>query len=135
MVVLIRRYWGVVWMLSLIALVPLSLLPQTAPPSTRIIGDVLTVDKLLHFIAYGGLALLPLILATDTRQIYLRVAIVTAHALLMEVVQTAIPGRLGSLGDIIADLAGVLCALMLAPYLKSILLNKLLVAEENTSCN
>ena len=108
-----QQRWFTIWIAALVVLLPLSLLPQTAPPGTPLLGDLLTVDKLLHFLAYGGLALAPLLFA-DNQRCLLLVLIVIIHSLMMEVLQTAIPGRFGSLSDIIANLAGILTAIALS---------------------
>ena len=92
----------VLWWVGLVALAPLSLLPSTAPP-TGIGGVELSLDKLLHVVAYGGLAGIPMLAVADFRRRATAVGAVMAY----EIGQEFAPGRSFGYGDLAANLAGV----------------------------
>lgn len=109
----LQGYWLMVWVVSLITLIPLSLSAKTAPPDTDIL-NLLKADKLLHFVVYGSLALMPLILEPVRQRAALFVLIVTMQSIVLEAIQVAIPGRSGSMSDVIANISGILFAIVLA---------------------
>jgi VanZ family protein len=85
-------------------------LPQGSLPSGA------TNDKLLHFGAYLGLALLLSLTSATQRVITWRVlgvlyAVLLAYALLDELLQIPVPGRHAELGDWISDALGALTGL------------------------
>ncbi len=87
--------------ISLIAIGVVSLLPREVLPETGI------SDKLGHFAAYGALALLAwLAYAEETTRRRVMIALVLYGALL-EGLQSFIPGRFFSIGDMIANGGGV----------------------------
>ena len=86
---------------SLIAIGVVSLLPREVLPETGI------SDKLGHFAAYGALALLAwLAYAEETIRRRIMIALVLYGAVL-EGLQSFIPGRFFSIGDMIANGGGV----------------------------
>ena len=101
-----RRDWPIVGLCAAAILVigTLSLLPQTAPPGGG-------VDLVLHALAYAGLAVLAC-RAAGRGWPYAALA-VFAYSAALEALQTLVPGRSGSLGDLAANAAGVICGLLL----------------------
>jgi len=89
-----------------------SLEPRLAPPGA------FALDKLIHLVAYGGLALLGC-LPCDRVQHSLPVAamlILLGGAI--ELTQSLVPGRDASLGDFAANTCGVLIGVALSRYLR-----------------
>ena len=67
-------------------------------------------DKLVHFIAYGGLTgLLGFAAYLDKR--VLIGCVVLAIGALDEIMQSVVPGRFADAGDFLADALGVMCAI------------------------
>lgn len=101
-----RRSFFWLWIAGLVALAPLSWLPQTTPP-TGIGGVELSLDKVFHFIAYGGLAGLATLIFTDRRRRWIGLAIVLLAGLGYEIGQLWAPGRSFGFDDLSANAAGV----------------------------
>jgi VanZ family protein len=67
-------------------------------------------DKLVHFVAYGGLTgLLGFAAHLDKR--VLIGCVVIAIGVLDEIMQSFVPGRFADAGDLLADALGVICAI------------------------
>lgn len=101
-----RQVLLMAWLIGCVGIVVGSLMPMLAPPDMSI--AVLPLDKLIHFGAYGLTAFLPQIAIG-------RLALATLAALSMavlggtvEVAQSFVPGREGSLGDALINTLGVL---------------------------
>lgn len=67
-------------------------------------------DKLLHFLAFGAMALMAGRLAPDAQGAALALVAVFAASWLIELLQNLVPGRKFCWRDLAANLAGVLCA-------------------------
>lgn len=94
------------WLGGLIALVPLSLLPGTAPPTG--VWDVdLSLDKFFHVVAYGGLSGIPVLALASPRRRLLAVLVVLLASLAFEIGQGFVPGRSFGYDDLLANLGGV----------------------------
>lgn len=105
---LVRRHpvlfrW--VWAAGLVALAPLSLLPQTSPP-TGIGGVELSLDQVFHVIAYGGLSGLAMLIFDRARSRNLAVAFVLLVSAGYETGQLFVPGRSFGWDDLWANLLG-----------------------------
>lgn len=106
---LVARYpiaFMMLWLGGLIALAPLSLLPGTAPPVG--VWDMdLSFDKVLHVIAYGGLAGIPMLALAHRRWRAAGVGVALLASLIYEVGQSYVPGRSFGYDDLFANLGGV----------------------------
>jgi VanZ family protein len=100
-----RPFFFWLWIAGLVALAPLSWLPQTTPP-TGIGGVELSLDKVFHFIAYGGLAGLAMLTFADAGKGRLALAIVLLAAIGYEVGQRWAPGRSFGWDDLAANVLG-----------------------------
>ncbi len=98
-------FW--LWIVGLVALAPLSLLPQTTPP-TGIGGVELSLDKVFHFIAYGGLAGLAALVFVDPRRRWIGLGVVLLAGLGYEIGQLWAPGRSFGFDDLAANAVGVM---------------------------
>ncbi len=87
----------------------LSLLPQTAPPGGG-------VDLVLHALTYGGLMAL---FAGAFHQVWLGAVGLLVYSSLIEVSQGFVPGRLGSMEDVAANMAGIGIAILIGMYLRT----------------
>ncbi|MDL2356715.1 MAG: VanZ family protein [Pseudomonadota bacterium] len=95
------------WMLLLMGVVAIPLgclLPNSRLPHP------LPNDKLLHFVAFGGMALLAGRLAHGATQMGLALAAVFVASWIIELLQMWVPGRGFCWRDLAANAAGVLCA-------------------------
>ena len=106
-----RRTLLGLWLISMVAVVVGSLVPELAPPEGRI--AFLPIDKLIHVGAYAGLAFLPQVALARFRP-----ATVAALSMILlggaiEIAQSFTPGREGSFDDAIANALGVLAGIAL----------------------
>lgn len=69
-------------------------------------------DKLMHFLAFGGLALLALRIANGAVETSLWMLGLALSGWLIECLQQLLPDRGFSWRDIAANLAGIVCALL-----------------------
>lgn len=76
-------------------------------PGTPHFQQFLANDKLLHLIAYAGLAFLPPIFLESPRLHYRCAIFLVLWGILMEGIQGLTPTRTASFADILADVAGV----------------------------
>lgn len=67
-------------------------------------------DKLLHFVAFGGLALLAGRLSQTMAEQIAGLLVVFAIGLLIEILQNAVPGRKFCWRDLTANTAGIVTA-------------------------
>jgi VanZ family protein len=119
---LVRRFrpWFVVlWVAGLIGLAPLCLLPQTAPP-TALFGIELLLDKVFHFIAYGGLAGLAVLLFGDDRRRFAALAVVLIAALGYEIGQLWVPNRSFGWDDLAANAFGFTLGTTVGNWVRSL---------------
>lgn len=97
------RWELMVFLFGMIAIPLGCLLPLSKLPT-------LPNDKLLHFVAFGGMALLAGRLAHDDGQTMLALAAVFVASWVIELLQNWVPGRNFCWRDMAANAAGVLCA-------------------------
>jgi VanZ family protein len=96
--------WELVLFVAGLVAIPLGcLLPNSRLPR-------LPNDKLMHFCAFGGMALLAGRLVHGTVQMGLALAAVFVASWVIELLQNWVPGRKFCWRDMAANLAGVLCA-------------------------
>jgi VanZ family protein len=106
-----------IWGAGLIALAPLSLLPGTAPPVG--VWDVdLSFDKILHIIAYGGAAGIPMLAMTSKRWRTAGVGVALLASLAYEIGQSYVPGRSFGYDDLLANLGGVALGVVLGAWIR-----------------
>jgi len=106
-----------VWLGGLIALAPLSLLPGTAPPTG--VWDVeLSLDKLFHVVAYGGLTGIPMLALARRDRLIAAVAIVLLAGVAYEIGQGFVPGRSFGYDDLIANIGGVVLGVVLGAWIR-----------------
>jgi len=91
-----------VWSASVAAVAYMSLLPDVDMP-----GDYPDIDKLYHLAGYAWLAFLPCF-AFARKRVGLAVSLsMILFGCALEYAQDYVPGRMASLGDMIANTAGV----------------------------
>ena len=97
------RWELIVFLFGLVAIPIGCLLPLSRLPT-------LPNDKLLHFLAFGGMALLAGRLAQGRAQMGLALIAVFVASWAIELLQNLVPGRKFCWRDLAANAAGVLCA-------------------------
>jgi VanZ family protein len=105
----------IAWPLCAIAVIVLvygSLEPALAPPGA------FQLDKLVHLVAYGGLATLGCLPCERARHGLPIIIGLIALGGLIEIAQLFVPGRFGSFGDFIANGCGVLLGVALSRWLR-----------------
>lgn len=106
-----------VWLGGLIALAPLSLLPGTAPPTG--VWDIdLSLDKVFHVIAYGGLAGIPMLALRIVGWRAACVVVALLASLGYEIGQAYVPGRSFGYDDLLANLGGVALGVVLGIWVR-----------------
>jgi VanZ family protein len=101
----LRSVWLLLWLAALAILVAGSLNPITRPPSAY------SFDKLAHLLAYGALAAVPALLLRQGRHVLAAAFLLLAVGGGVEVLQSLVPGRMGSVADALANAAGVVLGL------------------------
>lgn len=99
----IYRWLYALWGLSFAVVVYLSLRPEPELP-----GILWNADKAGHFLAYFWLAVLPALMARKPMRLLPLWLALIVLGVILEVSQLHISGRMFSLGDLIANTAGVL---------------------------
>jgi VanZ family protein len=106
-----------IWAAGLLALAPLSLLPGTAPPVG--VWDIdLSFDKILHVIAYGGAAGIPMLALKQTQWRIAGVGVALLASLAYEIGQSFVPGRSFGYDDLLANLGGVALGVVLGLWIR-----------------
>ena len=117
---LVARYSALfmaIWAAGLLALAPLSLLPGTAPPVG--VWDIdLSFDKILHVIAYGGAAGIPMLALRQKQWRIAGVGVALLASLAYEIGQSFVPGRSFGYDDLLANLGGVGLGVMLGVWIR-----------------
>lgn len=97
-----------------------ALLIESSHPALPILGAVQGLDKVAHFLAFSVLGMLVCGLSFNLnpkREITLLsmpLLIVTVAGIIEESYQLFVPGRAASLLDLLADICGAVCAVILA---------------------
>ena len=111
-----HRLLRITWLCILGCVVVGSLLPSNSQPKRAL--DALDVnDKLLHFLAYSALALIPALHEKKPVAALLALA-VAVLGVALEFGQALFTDRLFELGDIVASTAGVLCGFVAGTQLR-----------------
>jgi len=96
--------------LAIIGVTAATLFPVPAPPPSH----WFQIDKLLHFLSWGGLAFLAYPL---TDRAWPAFGLVGLHGALIELIQIPVPGRSGEVLDLVADLLGAAVGVMVSRWL------------------
>jgi len=105
-----------IFIFSIASITICSLSPKIPTP------EKYNLDKFIHGGAYAGLALLAYFFSKNQKIfITLFVAIITLGGII-EIIQTLIPARSGTIGDFAADLIGAVCGALIAKKIKPILM-------------
>lgn len=102
----LRRTGVILWILAAVALLVFSILPVKLTPLYIFVLGRITLDEILHFVAFGGLALSAALVFARPRHFVLGTATFLFLALLSEVIQEFIPNRAFAWNDLLADLSG-----------------------------
>lgn len=112
-----RQILLVGWSIGCLAIVVGSLMPTLAPPAIRV--GILSLDKLIHFSAYGLIAFLPQVaIARSTPATWAALSMAVLGGV-VEVAQDYVPGREGSLDDVLANALGVFGGIALGLKLRA----------------
>jgi VanZ family protein len=104
-------FWRIVWTSLLIVVVIGSLLPGDSTVMKEL--DSLAInDKIEHFLAYAGLALVPTLHETMAK-LKGFLAFAAIMGVLLELGQLLVPGRTCDVYDALADGAGILAGFLL----------------------
>ncbi|MBN1615508.1 MAG: VanZ family protein [Deltaproteobacteria bacterium] len=103
----------IVWLISIAVVVYGSLTPLAAVPV-----DVPYVDKIIHFLAYLWLAVLPVIGYRSPGKALLLSLCMVPLGIALEMGQLYVPGRDGSFGDMVTNGMGVLAGTVFGGLLK-----------------
>lgn len=110
----VRRWFWCAWAVGLGAALVSTPMPGLAPPNSDVgFGTVVTLDKLVHVLAWGSVTLAGLAAARSNRQAVAVVVVGLALGAVLEVVQIYVPGRWPSVADALANLTGVSLAALL----------------------
>lgn len=97
------------WVIAAVVIVALGLLPPNfAPP------EAYHLDKLVHGGVFGGMMLVAGYMLRDTKQRIWAALFLITVGVGLEILQTIAPNRDGTIGDALADTAGILIALLVA---------------------
>ncbi len=107
-----RAWWVVLWIIAVSLVVAGSLNPVTRPPGGH------HLDKLVHMLAYGGLAALPALLRRMRTALWAALLLL-AIGCAVEVLQDYVPRRQGLVSDALADVAGIALGLAAGRYGRS----------------
>lgn len=105
----LRKAGGWLWLAAVLCVAILSLSPRFGPPGA------LHADKLLHALAYGGLAALPFAVFERDRAVYAAAALMLPLGFGLELAQDYIPTRTADAGDALANVIGVALGSRLGP--------------------
>jgi len=99
-----RKYIPLCWWAALVATTVASLAPNMGPPTTPIFE--IGLDKFIHLATYLVLAVVPAVFFRSIPALAGVIFLVVALSVGIEFAQDQVPGRLFSLGDVVANLLG-----------------------------
>lgn len=110
----------IVWLIAVAAVVTGSLLP--AATLSRLRYDVVAPnDKIVHFMGYTVLAVLPTAFFELLGMGLALAASMIPMGVLLEFLQRLVPGRSFELGDMLADTLGVITGILAALWIRTLL--------------
>ena len=89
------------WILVLSLIVIGSILPHFAPT------EKYHFDKFVHFVAYFIMSFLPVIFLKRKDLLFLSLILLTFISIITEIIQNNIPGRMGSIDDVLTNIIGI----------------------------
>jgi VanZ family protein len=96
------------WLVAIIGVVLGSFIPALAPPATY------HIDLYIHFSAYGLLAGLPMFITHSLKWRSFSIVLMIAFGIGVEWVQSFVPGRSGSIDDVVVNLIGIALGTVIA---------------------
>lgn len=109
-----RHIWWFIWSVGLITLITISAAPSVGISSQN------HLDKILHFGSYFCISIFAFYLARSRRTMFLSFMILAATAVGTEIIQSFIPSREGSLGDIAANFSGIFIGFLAIKIIRKI---------------
>ena len=103
------------WVIFLSVVILISVQPFYTPSGQN------HLDKLLHFIGYAGISVLPPIFFKVKRKVYYSEFIILITAFLTEGVQYFMPTRTASIGDIAANITGIAAGILAGVIIKKLI--------------
>ena len=100
------------WALFLVVIFIGSTSPYTAPPTQY------HLDKLIHFMAYSVIAIPPAYAIKGISKKVIIAIFLILFGAFIEITQNSIPGRQGSIDDLIANGLGVLTGIIIASNIR-----------------
>lgn len=98
----------IIWILLILVITAGSLLPQVSTP------EKYHLDKFIHGCAYAMLAFLAFFFTKNQKVFIFIIVLLIFIGGGIEILQTFIPGRSGTIGDFAADFIGSICGALLA---------------------
>ncbi len=103
------------WLIFLILVFIGSTLPSLAPT------EKYHFDKVAHFLAYFLLSFFPAIFLKRRSILFLNIIFLLGISITIEVIQTHIPGRMGSIEDAAVNMIGILIGSICGVFIISII--------------
>ena len=103
-----QKYLKVLFWLIIASVLVLSCVPGSAPAVLKIVN----LDKVVHFSTFLLLSTILLFAYAFGKPFIATAFLMTLFGLLIEVVQLYVPNRLFSIYDLVADILGILAALL-----------------------
>ena len=110
------KYITIFWWCALVAVTIASLLPNMGPPTTPFFE--IGLDKFIHLATYLALAAVPAAFFRSGSPLAGSIFLVAALSVGIELAQNLVPGRLFSLGDVVANLLGAFLGAMTGLYFR-----------------
>lgn len=102
------------WWLAMAVTATASLLPDMGPPTTPLFG--IGMDKFIHLATYLVLATVPALFFSRGKAVVRSVILVAVLSAGIEIAQEFTPGRLFSMGDVMANILGVFLGVVIGLY-------------------
>ncbi len=133
---LMKYRWQPLLLSLLIAGFFAALLIESSQPPLPLLGEFEGLDKVAHFLAYNALGLLTCALSfklnpkLSIRLFSMPLLIVTLSGVIEESYQMFVPGRAASILDLLADVLGAMCAILIANRLALLIRSKYRINSE-----
>jgi hypothetical protein len=104
------------WLVGIAVIIVGSLLPSSSDPMLELdflMANLSINDKVVHGVGYAALALIPPLIVSALRRVLVAVLSLSALGLLLEFVQTFVPGRTCDMFDFLANNVGLALGTML----------------------
>ena len=107
----------IIWISCALMITVGSLMPHLGWPP-----EAFHIDKFIHGSAYAGLAFLPFFFTTNRNVIIIFLAAIIAMGGGIEILQTFMPSRDGTIGDFAADVCGVIAGALIAIRMRPLII-------------